>query len=112
MLKKLLIVLGALVALLVVAAIVIPLVVDVDKYRPQITSAVNDRINGKFELGRLKLSLWGQIRVEAAGVKLSDAQNREVLGVQDAYFHVAFASILSGSPLLTLKMNQPLVSVV
>ena len=46
--KKLLLVLGILVALLVVAAVAIPFFVNVDKYRPQITQAANERINGKL----------------------------------------------------------------
>ncbi len=112
MLKKILIVFGGLFALLVLAAIIVPLVVDVDHYRSQIVQAANRKINGKLELGKLKLSLWGQIRVQAEGMKLSDAQGREVVGVQDAYFHLPFSSILSGSPVLTFNLQNPLVNVV
>lgn len=112
MLKKIAIALVSLVVLLIVAAIVIPLVVDVDKYRPQIVEAANKSLNGKLELGKLKLSLWGQIRVQVGGVKLTDAAGREVVGVQDAFFHVPFLSVFTGSPVLTFKMNQPSVNVV
>ena len=69
MLKKLAIGFGSFLLLILLAIIVIPFVVDVDKYRPQIVSAVNEQINGKLELGQLKFSLWGQIRVEVGGVK-------------------------------------------
>lgn len=110
--KKLLIALGVVLGLLVVAAIVVPLVVDVDKYRPQIVSAADQQLNGKLELGKLALSLWGQVRVEVGGVKLTDAHGAEVFAVKDAYFHIPFSSLLSGSPELTFKANNPVLNVI
>lgn len=111
-LKKILIVIGALFILLIVAAAVIPMVVEVDKYRPRVVQAVNQRINGKFELGKMDLSLWGQVRVEVAGLTLSDSQGRKVLAVKDAYFHLPFLSILSGSPAVSFRMDKPEVNVI
>ncbi len=110
--KKLFIAIGGLIFLLLAAIIVIPLVVDVDKYRPQIVSAANEHIYGKIELGKLTLSLWGQIRVEVEGLSLSDAAGRKVLSVRDAFFHVSFSSIFAGAPLLTFKMTHPEVIVI
>lgn len=110
--KKLMIAIGVLVGLFVAAAVIIPLVVDVDKYRPQIVEAANQQINGSLELGKLSLSLWGQIRIEVGGVKVKDSSGKELVGVKDAYFHLPFLPLLSGSPVITFKMNQPLVSVV
>ncbi len=111
LLKKLMMVFGALFLLLVAAAAIVPLVVDVDKYRPEVETAVNDRINGKFTLGKLKLSLWGQIRIQVGGLKLADGRGHEVVSVNDAYFHLPFTSILSGSPSLIFKMDKPVVRV-
>lgn len=110
--KTLLISVSILVFLLLVAMIVIPLVVDVDHYRPQIVQAVNERINGKFELGKLKLSLWGQVRVEVAGVRLNDWRGQSIVKVENAFFHLPFTSLLSGSPELTFQMKKPELSVV
>ena len=56
LLKKLVIAFGGLFSLLVVAAIVVPLVVDVDKYRPMIVSKADEMLNGKLELGKLGLT--------------------------------------------------------
>ena len=112
MIKKIGVGLGGLVAFLLAAAFMIPFVVDVDQYRPQLTEAVNQQINGKFEVGKLSLSLWGQIRVEVAGVKLKDSRGQDVLGVKDAYFHLPFFSLFSGAPILTFKMNQPEIRVI
>lgn len=110
-LKRIGIAVGALFALLIAAAIIIPLVVDVDSYRPQIVKAVNDQINGKFELGKLKLTLWGQIKIEVDGFQLSDGQGRKVVAAKDVYFHVPWLSVFSGSPILTFRMTKPEVQV-
>jgi len=110
--KKVLVGLGVVVALFIVAIIVIPLVVDVDQYRPKIVAAVNDRLNGKLELGHLELSLWGTISVSIEGLNLEDAQSRKVISVKDAYVRIPWTSLLGGSPLLTFKMDRPEVRVV
>ncbi len=110
--KKFARVLGAFLALLLVAIVMIPLVVDVDQYRPQIVDTVSQQIHGKLELGKLSLSLWGQVRVEVSGLKLLDSTGEEVVRVKDAYFHLPFLSILSGAPILTFKMNQPLLKII
>jgi uncharacterized protein involved in outer membrane biogenesis len=109
--KKLGIVLGGLIVLVLIAMAVIPMVVDVDKYRPQIVSAVDQNINGKVDLGKLSLSLWGQVRVDVAGVKVTDLNNRVILSVNDAYLHIPLLPILTGSPEINLKMQSPDVNV-
>ncbi|MEW6057265.1 MAG: AsmA family protein [Bdellovibrionota bacterium] len=111
-LKKLVYVFGGLLGLLVVAAIVIPLVVDVDKYRPQIVQAANEKINGKIELGKLGLSLWGRVKVDIDGLKVSDAQGRPVVEVKDAGLNLPLLSILSGRPELRVVLNNPVINVV
>ncbi|HUP56300.1 MAG TPA: AsmA-like C-terminal region-containing protein, partial [Bdellovibrionota bacterium] len=112
MLKKLLIVVGALLFLLVAAALAVPFLVDVDKYRPQIVAKANEHINGKLELGKLQLSLWGQIKVNIDGLSITDAAGTKVLGVKDAFFHVPFSSILAMAPSLILKADGPMVMAV
>lgn len=100
------------VVVLVALMALVPVFVKVDDYRPKIVSVANEHLNGKLELGKLSLSLWGQIKVNVDGAKLSDAQGREVLSVKDVFFHVPFTSVFSGAPLLTLKMDSPHVFVV
>lgn len=110
--KKLLIAFGSLLALLVLAAIIVPLVVDVDKYRPTIVSKANEYLNGKLELGKLGLSLWGHVKVDIDGLKLSDSKGRTVVAVKDASFNMPFLSLLTGSPSVSLKLAAPTVNVV
>lgn len=111
MLKKILLGLGGFVFLILAAIIVIPLVVDVDQYRPQVVKAVNDQINGKFDLGKMKLNLWGRVRVQIDGLKLADSQGNSVVSVQEASFDMPYWSIFSGSPLITLSMDKPEIKV-
>src|SRR6478752_5314026 len=85
--KKLLLAAGSLFGLLVLAAIIVPLVVDVDKYRPLILSKANERINGKLELGKLGLSLWGRVHITIDGLKLTDTSGVKVVEVKDASFN-------------------------
>ncbi len=110
--KKLITAFAVLVTLLLAAVVIIPLVVDVDKYRPQIVDAANKQINGTLEMGKLKLSLWGQILIKIDGVTLTDRSQNKVISVREAFFHVPFTSLLSGSPLLTFKMDRPDLRVV
>ena len=109
--KKLLIVLGSLFGVFTLAAILIPLLVPVDRYRPALVRMVNSKINGQFSLGQLGLSLWGQIRVDIAGMSLEDAQGKKLLAVNQAYFRVPLSTILGGSPELNLVLKFPELSV-
>jgi uncharacterized protein involved in outer membrane biogenesis len=110
--KKLGIALGVLVVLLIAAIAIIPMVVDVDKYRPQVVSMADEQLNGKLELGKLSLSLWGQVRVEVGGLKLTDLAGHDVVSVNNAYFHIPFWSLLMGSPEVNFKMESPNLIVV
>ena len=108
--KKILIGLGVGLGLFVATAIIVPLVVDVDSYRPEIEKQVNQKINGSFKLGKLSLSLWGQIRVDVESMDLKDAQDKRLLEVKDVYFHFPFLSVLTGSPRMNFVMKEPMVS--
>jgi uncharacterized protein involved in outer membrane biogenesis len=109
--KKALAIVGGLIGLIIVALLVIPLVVNVDKFRPQIVKAANDKMNGSLELGKLSLSLWGRIHVSVDGMKIMDAQKNEIVSVKDASFDSSYGSIFSGSPLVTISMKEPAITV-
>lgn len=110
--KKLALIFGSIFGLLVLIAIVVPLVVDVDKYRPVIISKANENLNGKLELGKLNLSLWGQVLIKIDGLKLSDANGVEVVAVKDASFKLPLLSLLTGRPEVRVQMLEPLINVV
>lgn len=109
MAKKLGIALGSILVFLVLVAVLVPFFVDVDKYRPQIVAAANEKINGSVEIGKLTLSLWGQVKVGIGGLKVLDADKREVLAVSDAHVVIPLLSIVSGQPLLKVALLKPTV---
>lgn len=110
--KKALKILGIIVGVLVIAMVAIPFFVNVDKFRPQIVKATNERINGTLELGKLTLSLWGRVHVSIDGLHLKDRAGQSVLAVKDASFDIPFTSVLSGSPQITLTMDKPEIVVI
>ena len=110
--KKLALVFGIIFILFLSVCIIVPLVVDVDHYRPKVVEMANQKINGELQLGKLSLSLWGHVEIQVDGIKLTDAQGKEVISAKDAFFHLPFLSILSGAPVLTFNLDHPLVNVV
>lgn len=113
MLKKLGIVVGCLLGALLLAILVLPLVVDVDKFRPQIVKAVNENINGEFRLGKLNLSLWGGLRVKAESIYIKGAKDeRALLETDSAFIEIPFLSLLAFKPTLTAVVVKPKIDVV
>lgn len=110
--KKLGIGLGVLLALLVLAAAIVPFVVDVDKYRPEIERIANQSLNGRLSIGKLSLSLWGQLKVDIAGIEVRDASDQKLLAVKDANLSMPLVSLLLGAPRVTLRLSRPEVSAV
>lgn len=110
--KKIAIIVGGIFALILGAIIIIPLVVDVNKYNPQIVKAANEKMNGSLELGRLSMNLWGKIHIGVDGLVVRDSQKRAVVAVKDASFDMPYFSIFSGAPLITLRMVKPEIVVI
>ena len=112
LLKRIAIAFGAFFALLVLLAAILPFVVDVDQFRPKISEMAGQYIQGELKLGKLRLSLWGQIKIQVDGFSLNDSKGRNIVSVRDVYFHVPFSSVFAGAPLLTLAMNKPEVTLI
>ncbi|MBI4403946.1 MAG: AsmA family protein [Deltaproteobacteria bacterium] len=93
--------------LLVLTAAILPFVIDVDKYRQKLVEVGQEHLNGKLELGKLSLSLWGQVKVQVDGFALSDKKGHKVVAAKDVYFHIPFLSILSGAPMVTFRLQRP-----
>ena len=110
--KKMGLVTAGLLVFLFVGAGLLPSVIDVDKYRPEILEKINSEINGSLTLGKLKLSLWGTISVKAEGAELLDASNKSVLSVSDVKLTVPVFSLVKLSPLVKIEMKTPKVNIV
>lgn len=99
-------------AILVAAAIIIPLFINIDQYRPQIVDIANQHINGKLSISKLSLSLWGQVEIDIDGIELEDVSANKLLSVKETYAQISFLSILTGQPHLVFRMDQPNVAIV
>ncbi len=96
-----------LVAITLIAVVVLPLVIDVNHYRPEIEKAANQRINGKLSIGSIKLNLWGHIKFDVDGLKLEDSQGKVLVQTKSAGVFLPFLNLLSGSPVLKVVLNNP-----
>jgi uncharacterized protein involved in outer membrane biogenesis len=115
MLRKFLIGVGILFGLLLAVIIIVPLVFDANKYKPQIEKIVEENLNADLELGELKLSLWGGIHFDVSKAILSEKGShgaKPVFSVEDAKLELPLASILSGHPDITFVMKSPVINVV
>src|SRR5688500_4299000 len=72
-------------AIFLLIVIIVPLLIDIDQYRPEIEQAANDRLNGHLSLGRLSLSLWGKVEVGIDRIELSDLQGNKVMAVETVH---------------------------
>src|SRR5689334_18767424 len=81
--------LGGFVGILIVAAVVLPFIINIDQYRPQIIGLANEHINGRLDIGKLSLSLWGQVEIDIAGVTLEDINGEKLVSVEDTYAQIS-----------------------
>ena len=64
-----------LVLLVVAAAVVLPMVIDPNDYKPQIVAAARDKLGRDFAIEQdLKLSVFPWVGVETGGVRVGNAQ--------------------------------------
>ncbi len=110
--KKLGVSLAVLLGLFVITAVAVPLLVDVDQFRPQIVQAANSQLNGELKVGKLRLSLWGQLKVQVDGMSLTDSKGRTVVSVADVYLNMPLWSLVTGAPAVTLNLRKPQLFVV
>ncbi len=107
MIRKIAIVLLSLMGLFILLAVMIPLFVDVDQYRPELQKLANEHIEGKVEVGKLRLDLWGKLSIEIEGLQVIDSNNDSILKVDGAYVHFPFMPLITGKPELKLELIEP-----
>lgn len=86
---------------------ILPLVIDVDKYRPQLIAWAKSQIQGDLELGKIQLSLWGQLGVKIAHAELVDASRKPVLSVGEFSLAVPVSSLFKGQPQVVVRLSKP-----
>src|SRR5437016_6993761 len=99
--RKLLIVAGTVVAATVVLLIILPFVIDADRFRPQVESQLQSALGRKVEIGKLGLSIWH------GGVAASDVSVADDPAYSQSPFLKA-KSIAIGVDLLLLIFSKSL----
>ncbi len=111
--KRILWILGGVFIAVIVAMASVPLFVDVDQYRPEITAEANKRINGQLELGKLKLSLWGAIKIHAESIHLSvNGFPKPLVDTKLFHLEIPFSSLFTGKPEVVAVLKEPKIEVV
>ena len=112
--KKILIVLGVLVVLVVGSLALVPVFYSIDQLRPQIQAAAEKSVRGKVELGKLSLSLLPALRVSVDGVKVLAPKpyDQEPLAtIETVRLEMPLMSLL-GSPRATFKIEKPVIRLI
>lgn len=76
--RKILYIVGGLIALLVIVALILPFVIDVNQFRPQIESAADTALNRKVTIGNINLSIFsGGVSVQDISVSDDPAYGKD-----------------------------------
>ena len=73
LLKRLAIGVGLLALLLVLAALILPSLINLERYRTALASRAGKALGRDVTLGELRFSLWGGLGAEALGIKIAQA---------------------------------------
>ncbi|HEX2582408.1 MAG TPA: AsmA family protein [Dongiaceae bacterium] len=112
--KKLAWLLGAIVVVFLIAAVLVPLLVDVNSYKGLIISKVKDATGRDLTLGNLHLSLWTGPEVRAEHAALSNppgASLPKMIAMDEIEIRLAWAPLLTGRVRIAeLRMIKPVVT--
>lgn len=107
--KKIAIGIGAFFGLLVVLLLLAPMLVSIDKFRPQIQDSINKNLRGKVELGELQFSAFPKIKIKINGLKATAPApfNKSSLAVvKSAELQMPLTSLIF-SPSATFVLVEP-----
>ncbi len=94
--KILLGILAVLLVLVVAGAIVLPRLLDVERYRPRLEKLARDRLGWPVELGRIGVTLWGGPAVVLGPVVVHDPRDRTRLEIEQVAARADFLPLLRG----------------
>lgn len=112
--KKILYVLGAIVILLVAAAIIIPLTFDPNSYKQDIARAVEEKSGYKLNIaGKIKLSVLPTVKAYADDVSVSAGSGKPFVKAKQIYAYVQIRPLLSGKiEIDEIKILEPEISLI
>src|SRR5690606_6011010 len=98
--RTLFIALGAVVALLIVAVLVAPLLIDWNAFKPRLAAAVEEATGRQLEIdGDLRLSLLPSPTLSAEGARLANIEGgsqQPMISLEALEVHVALAPLVGG----------------
>ncbi len=112
--KRIFIGVGIFFALLLIAAIVTPFLIDINHFRPVIEKKLEEHLNAKVSLGNLKLSIIRGIGAEIEGIKISNPagySDTPLLDVNQAIIHLGTFKSLFGNPTAKITFLKPRIRI-
>jgi hypothetical protein len=112
-LKKIGIILGVILGVLVLTLAVVPFFIDVDKQiRPKIVETIESVADVKADIGKLSLNLFWGVNIGIENLKLTENATKNVLfELKNAKLQIPYLSLLTGTLSVTLKTEQPIIRV-
>lgn len=117
--KKLLWGFGGFFTLLIITLIVLPFVIDLNKYTDQIEALVEQQVKADLEIGGIYLSTWPYLGVRIENVALkslpapqSAFNGGEIVSFGKADFKISMRSLLKGKLVMLFQLNEPKINVV
>jgi hypothetical protein len=111
--KKIAIVIGSLIALVIAGLLVAPLFISLDDLRPKIEEAANKQVRGKVSLGKLSLSLFPWVKLGVSDVKLvaPGFENDPVAEIESVQVKMSLLSFLT-APSAKVAVNKMKIKLV
>lgn len=101
------------VALLVVVAIALPLLIDVERYRPWIEEKARQTTGRSLSLGKMSLRLFPAPAINVASVRVSDGPllpDRDALKLRNLSIRLGLGGLLRGRPEIhSLVLDRPML---
>jgi len=100
-------------ALLVIVAIALPLLIDVERYRPWIEEKALQTTGRSLSLGKMSLRLFPSPSLNIESVRVSDGPllpDRDALSLQNVSIRLGLAGLLRGRPeIRSLVLDRPVL---
>ncbi len=105
------IVIGGIVVLVVLAAIILPSIVNLDRYRTLLAGRVSKALGREVTVGSLQVNLWGGIGAEVKGIQIAQAQgfgSEPFIAAEDLRVRLQLLPLLRGQiKVTTAILDKP-----
>jgi uncharacterized protein involved in outer membrane biogenesis len=111
-LKRILIALGGAVGLLAVVVLAVPLLVDVNRYKPQLEAAASDTLGMDVRIGRLSVGLFPALHLGMEDARILDERGEAVASAKRTSLGIDLLPLLRRElRLRRIQLTQPRLSI-